>query len=266
MRSCDQRALVDRVNDAAAAQERIEIDRADRGGVAAVVQRRIGMRAKVRRQRDRADVDRAARADLGRPSLLIGGVAGKRRRRRGERRRNVPESRHVSGHNSADEFTARIPDARHRHLWPGRRHHQHHDRRRHLPAAGLVAASLGAAAPIAYVVCAVAMGLIVICIADAGKRVTLTGGPYAYVGAAFGPYAGFLSGVLLWMLGTFATAAVSTVFASSIAQLVPALSGRLATTAILVVGVRVLVVDQPAWRHARRAAQHRSPPSRSCFR
>jgi amino acid transporter len=79
------------------------------------------------------------------------------------------------------------------------------------------------------------MGLIVICIANAGKRVTLTGGPYAYVGAAFGPYVGFLSGVLLWMLGTFATAAVSTVFASSIVQLVPALSGPLATAAILIV-------------------------------
>lgn len=102
-----------------------------------------------------------------------------------------------------------------------------------LPA--LVAASLGAAAPIAYLVCAIAMGLIVICIADAGKRVTLTGGPYAYVGAAFGPYAGFLSGVLLWMLGTFATAAVSTVFASSVTQLVPSLSGWMATTAVLVV-------------------------------
>lgn len=101
-----------------------------------------------------------------------------------------------------------------------------------LPA--LVAASLGAAAPIAYVVCAIAMGLIVICMADAGKRVTLTGGPYAYVGSAFGAYAGFLSGILLWMLGTFATAAVSTVLASSIAQLVPSLSGWLATAMVLV--------------------------------
>lgn len=101
-----------------------------------------------------------------------------------------------------------------------------------LPA--LVAASLGAAAPIAYVVCAIAMGLIVMCIADAGKRVTLTGGPYAYVGESFGPYAGFLSGVLLWMLGTFATAAVSTVFAASVAQLVPSLPGW-TTTLVLVV-------------------------------
>src|SRR5688572_32125827 len=60
-----------------------------------------------------------------------------------------------------------------------------------------VAGSLGAAAPLAYLVCAAAMALIVLCIADAGKRVPLTGGPYAYVATAFGPYAGFLSGVFL---------------------------------------------------------------------
>ena len=86
-----------------------------------------------------------------------------------------------------------------------------------------VAGSLGAAAPLAYLVCAVAMGLIVVCIADAGSRVSLTGGPYAYIGVALGPYAAFLSGVLLWMLGLFATAAVATVFAASVGQLVPAL-------------------------------------------
>ena len=98
-----------------------------------------------------------------------------------------------------------------------------------------VAGSLGAAAPIAYLVCAVAMGLIVLCIADAGSRVSLTGGPYAYVGAAFGAYAGFISGVLLWMLGTFATAAVSTVLASSVGLLVPALAGRTMEIVILIV-------------------------------
>jgi basic amino acid/polyamine antiporter, APA family len=96
-----------------------------------------------------------------------------------------------------------------------------------------IAASLGAAAPIAYIVCAAAMGLIVLCIADAGSRVPLTGGPYAYIGTAFGPYVGFVSGVLLWMLGTFATAAVSTIFASSLGVLVPGLSGRVAESAVL---------------------------------
>src|SRR5688500_7554026 len=96
----------------------------------------------------------------------------------------------------------------------------------------LVAGSLGAAAPVAYVICAVAMALIVTCIAAAGRRVTLTGGPYAYVGATLGPYAGFLSGVLLWMIGVFATAAVSSVMAASVAQLL-GLSGRPIHAAIL---------------------------------
>jgi len=98
----------------------------------------------------------------------------------------------------------------------------------------LVAGSLGAAAPVAYVICAIAMALIVTCIAAAGKRVTLTGGPYAYVGTTLGPYAGFISGVLLWMIGVFATAAVSSVMAASIAELL-GLSGKAMEAAILVV-------------------------------
>jgi basic amino acid/polyamine antiporter, APA family len=84
-----------------------------------------------------------------------------------------------------------------------------------------VAAALGPAAPLAYIVCAIAMGLIVLCFAEAGSRVSLTGGPYAYVELAFGPYVGFLTGVLLWLLGTTAVAAVSTVFATNAAKLFP---------------------------------------------
>lgn len=93
-----------------------------------------------------------------------------------------------------------------------------------LPAT--VARTLGPSAPLAYLVCAAAMALIVLCIADAGSRVSLTGGPYAYVGTAFGPYAAFLSGVLLWMLGVFATAAVANAFAITAGVLAPALAGR----------------------------------------
>ena len=40
-----------------------------------------------------------------------------------------------------------------------------------------VAASLGAAAPIAYVICAVAMALLALCFAEAGSRVARSGGP-----------------------------------------------------------------------------------------
>ncbi len=48
-----------------------------------------------------------------------------------------------------------------------------------LPA--LVAKGLGAAAPLAFLACAIAMVLFVTCFAVAGSRVSLTGGLYAYV-------------------------------------------------------------------------------------
>src|SRR5690349_8966591 len=76
-----------------------------------------------------------------------------------------------------------------------------------LPAGA--AQQLGSAAPVAYLVCAVAMALIVLCFAEAGSRVSLTGGLYAYVETAFGPFVGFLTGVLLWLGLVAAFAGVS---------------------------------------------------------
>jgi amino acid transporter len=117
-----------------------------------------------------------------------------------------------------------------------------------LPAA--VAVALGAAAPLAYLVCAVAMGLIVMCIAEAGSRVSLTGGPYAYVELAFGPFFGFQAGVMLWVLGTYAVAAVATVFADNAATLIPALAGPIPRAALLIAtfaivgGVNMIGVSQ----------------------
>lgn len=97
-----------------------------------------------------------------------------------------------------------------------------------------MAGQLGATAPIAYLLCAIAMGLIVLCIAEAGSRVSLTGGPYAYVEVAFGPFVGFLSGFLLWMLLTFAMAAVATVLVANLGVLVPALASPAASAFALV--------------------------------
>ena len=96
-----------------------------------------------------------------------------------------------------------------------------------------MAATLGPTAPLAYLLCALAMGLIVLCMAEAGSRVSLTGGPYAYVEVAFGPFVGFVAGVLLWMLLTFAMAAVATVLVAGIGALVPALASRGASIAVL---------------------------------
>ncbi|HYW07891.1 MAG TPA: amino acid permease, partial [Longimicrobium sp.] len=99
---------------------------------------------------------------------------------------------------------------------------------------------LGPSAPWAYLVCALAMALIVLCFAAAGSRVSLTGGPYAYVETAFGPFVGFLAGVLLWVVGTFALAAVSTLLADALAALIPALASPVAKAAILVAAYALL--------------------------
>ena len=100
-----------------------------------------------------------------------------------------------------------------------------------LPAAA--AAGLGAAAPMAYITCAVLMALIVSCFASAGSRVSLTGGLYAYVGVAFGPFIGFLAGVLYFLMATFAVASVASAFAGSVGVLLPVVAGP-AARALLV--------------------------------
>ena len=97
-----------------------------------------------------------------------------------------------------------------------------------------MASSLGAAAPLAYLVCAVATTLIALCIAEAGSRVPQSGGPFAYVEAAFGPYVGYLCGVLLWLGITLAMGAVATVFADAVSGLLPGLGGSLPRAVLLI--------------------------------
>ena len=101
-----------------------------------------------------------------------------------------------------------------------------------LPA--LASRLLGPAAPIAYVVCAIAIALIVLCFAEAGSRISRTGGPYAYVEVVFGPYAGFLAGVLLWLMGTLAMAGVATMFAANVGGFVPALGAGTGRALVIV--------------------------------
>lgn len=88
-----------------------------------------------------------------------------------------------------------------------------------LPAG--VALGLGPAAPIAFIICAVAMALIVTSFAIAGSRVSLTGGLYAYVEVAFGSYIGFLAGVLLWLTNVLAVAGVASAVAAAIGSIAP---------------------------------------------
>ena len=102
-----------------------------------------------------------------------------------------------------------------------------------LPAA--VAKTLGGAAWLAYVVCAFVFGLVVLCFAEAGSRVQLSGGPYAYVEQAFGPFVGYLGGVLVLLFGTFAHAAVAAGFTQAINALIPGAGSGLMGGALIVI-------------------------------
>ena len=66
---------------------------------------------------------------------------------------------------------------------------------------GLVAAQLGAAALLAYLVVIVLIFLVGLCFAETGSRAASTGGLYAYAHVAFGPVVGDVSGTVYWLYG-----------------------------------------------------------------
>ncbi len=63
---------------------------------------------------------------------------------------------------------------------------------------GRIAAKLGSAAILAYLICSVTVALVFLCFAEVGSRVTRSGGAYAYIEEAFGPFAGVIASILLW--------------------------------------------------------------------
>ena len=91
-----------------------------------------------------------------------------------------------------------------------------------LPAA--MAADLGPAAILAYGVCAIILLLVGLCFAEAGSRVSASGGTYAYIERAFGPYVGFLANAMLsFGSGVLASASVSNALVGTLGAAVPAL-------------------------------------------
>jgi basic amino acid/polyamine antiporter, APA family len=102
-----------------------------------------------------------------------------------------------------------------------------------LPAT--VAAILGSGWIIVYLICAVAIALVTLSIAEAGSRVSETGGTYRYVEAAFGSYAGVLVGVVLWLSNQAANAAVAVVFIDTVGEVAPIFQNALARGLALIV-------------------------------
>lgn len=92
-----------------------------------------------------------------------------------------------------------------------------------LPA--IVAGNLGRTAFIAYLLCGVLVILIMLCYAEIGSKVTSSGGSYAYVEKAFGPFAGFLINTLFWFgFSALSDAAVVNALADMLAIWFPELT------------------------------------------
>jgi APA family basic amino acid/polyamine antiporter len=76
-----------------------------------------------------------------------------------------------------------------------------------LPA--IVAEIMGSSGIIVYLFCGFLIALVMLCFAEAGSKVTRSGGAYAYVETAFGPYAGFLAAIFMIVGSVFSDAAVA---------------------------------------------------------
>lgn len=96
-------------------------------------------------------------------------------------------------------------------------------------------ASLGPAAPLAYILGALLFAPIVLCFAAAGSRFTSTGGPYRYVESGFGRFPALLVGVLFWVSNVAGSAGMAAILASQAAYVLPILAQPLPRALFLAV-------------------------------
>lgn len=91
-----------------------------------------------------------------------------------------------------------------------------------LPA--FVAGFLGETSILAYLFCGFLMMLIMLCFSEIGSKITVTGGAYAYIQAAFGSFAGFLANTMFWFVGILADAAIANAMADMLSIYWPPLN------------------------------------------
>jgi len=91
-----------------------------------------------------------------------------------------------------------------------------------LPA--FVASFLGETSILAYLFCGFLMMLIMLCFSEIGSKITVSGGAYAYIHAAFGPFAGFLANTMFWFVGILADAAIANAMVDTLSIYLPILA------------------------------------------
>jgi basic amino acid/polyamine antiporter, APA family len=87
---------------------------------------------------------------------------------------------------------------------------------------GLIGIQLGAAGIIGYLLCGLMFAAIIFCYVEVGSKIKSSGGSYAYVESAFGPFAGFIINWLFFFgWGVIGSAALMNVVADSLSVIFP---------------------------------------------
>jgi amino acid transporter len=86
---------------------------------------------------------------------------------------------------------------------------------------------------LAFIVCAVIIGLIALCFAEVGSRFKETGGPYLYARETFGPTTAFLVGWLVWLTRLAGFATLVQVFVAYLGYFWPAAQSGFPRAAII---------------------------------
>jgi basic amino acid/polyamine antiporter, APA family len=93
---------------------------------------------------------------------------------------------------------------------------------------------------LAFVVCAVIIGLIALCFAEVGSRFSGTGGPYLYARETYGPTAAFMVGWLMWLTRLAGFATLVQVFVAYLGYFWPAAQSGVPRAAIIASLVLIL--------------------------
>ena len=101
-----------------------------------------------------------------------------------------------------------------------------------VPAA--LAGSIGPYAPLAFVVCAIAIGSVAICFAEGGSRIPTSGGAYGYIEVVFGALVGYVTGTLLWFSDALACGGVAAALADVAVSVLPPQARAPAHAAVII--------------------------------
>ena len=109
-----------------------------------------------------------------------------------------------------------------------------------LPA--VVAAHLGGASPLAYLLAAGVVGIVMGCFAEVASQFSAAGGPYLYVRVAFGRFLGLQTAWLTWLSRLSAGAAAADLFTTYLAVFWPASQQRAARLLVIFLLVGTLAL------------------------